>query len=473
MSGRFGASTCCTSIRKEQECMHPSATKASPSSLPLPPGPPARFWGGNMREYSRDPLAFMTNLAREYGDIALFHFGRRRACLLNHPAYIEQVLVTNQRSFRSPSRPGTDEELFFGRGLLTSNGDAWLRQRRLAQPAFHRERIAAYGQMMVAFTERMIAPWRVGETRDIHRDIMRLTLEIAVKTLFDADITREATAIGAALDVTMERFASPASLAELPLKIPTPGNLRFKRAVRDLERIIYELIRQRRADRQDRGDLLTMLVTARDEAGDQLTDQQVRDEVMTLLLAGHETTALALSWAVYLLAQHPECAAHLQAELQSVLGNRPPTVADVPRLRYTAQVINESLRLYPPIYIMTRAAAEECVIGGYALPPGTRIGMSPWVMHRDPRYYPAPERFNPDRWAEETAATLPRFAFFPFGGGPRLCIGQAFAMMEAVLVLATIAQQFRPALVRDQPVALWPSLTLRPKGALRVVLGCP
>ena len=438
-----------------------------------PPGPKAHFLVGNLPELRRGRLDFYTRCAREYGDIAAFRFGPRRAVLLSHPDYIEQVLVTANRRFIKHFALRRSR-LLLGNGLLTSEGDFWRRQRRLAQPAFHRNRVAAYGDLMVAYGERMLSTWQDGETRDIHADMMSTTLDIVAKVLFNADVADKAREVGTAMEVVQASFLARLNnllLLLLPESVPAPSTLRLRGAVHQLEKIIYPIIQQRRASGDDPGDLLTMLLQVRDEDdGSRMTDQQLRDEVLTLFIAGHETTAIALSWTWYLLAQHPEVEAQLVAELQSVLAGRSPTVADLPALKYTEMVVLESMRLYPPAWLIGREAIEEYEIGSYRIPAGGTVLMSQWVVHRDPRFFDAPETFNPDRWADDLAKRLPRFAYFPFGGGPRLCIGNTFAQMEAILLLATVAQRYHLALVPDHPVAPQPSITLRPKDGIKVVV---
>lgn len=379
-------------------------------------------------------------------------------------------MVTNHHNFIK-AKPLRANRCLLGNGLLTSEGDFWLRQRRLVQPVFHRDRIAAYGEVIVDYTERMLATWQEGETCDIHEEMKRLTLAVVTKTLFDTDVAGEAKELSDALEVVMEQHTARRRLSFLiPETIPTPSNLRFERAVRRLDVIIYSIIRHRRATCEDTGDLLSMLLHTHDEDSSQMTDQQLRDEAMALFLGGYDTPALALSWVWYLLSQHPEVEDKLAVELQAVLGGLVPNVAHLPQLRYTEMVVRESMRLYPPAWIITREALQDCNIGGYKLPAGTTVLMSQWVMHRDWRYFDNPEEFNPDRWANDLAKRLPKYAYFPFGGGSRICIGSSFAMMEAVLLLATIAQKFRLTLVPGHLVTPWPSLTLRPKGGVRVVL---
>ena len=392
------------------------------------------------------------------------------AHFLYHPADIEYVLVTNAKNFiKSRSLRTPFFRRLVGNGLLTSEGEIWKRQRRLAQPAFHRQRISAYADVMVDYAGGMIADWREGDERDIHRDMMRLTLEIVVKTLFNADVSGEADKVGQVLSQIAKPFASQATVKWiLDNRLPTSTHRRFNRAAREIDEIVYRLIAERRTSGSDEGDLLSMLLAAHDEDGSQMNDKQLRDEVMTLFLAGHETTALTLSWAWYLLAQNPEAETRFHAELDEVLGDRLPTVADLARLQYTEMIGKESMRLYPPAYALGREAIEECEIGGYRVPAGAQVFMFQWATQRDPRFFAEPDKFRPERWTEEFSSSLPKYAYFPFGGGPRACIGNYFAMMEIVMLLATVGQRFRFSLVPDHEVSLMPAMSLRPANGIRV-----
>ena len=436
-----------------------------------PPGPKGHPLTGNLFDYTRDHLGFLTRCAREYGDVVRLRFINVQTYLLNTPDHIEYVLVRNNRNFIKSK--GIRHSLgFLGDGLLTSEGSFWRRQRRLAQPAFHRERIEAYGRVMVECAEHEISGWKSNEIRNVHEEMARLTLDIVAKTLFGALLTVEFEEVGAALETIAQRFTGRGGvLFHLPEKVPTPANLRFRQAVRSLDGVIYRLIEGRRASGERNGDLLSMLLKVRDEeTGEGMTDRQLRDEAMTVVLAGHETTANALSWTWHLLAGHPEAEAKLFEELREVLAGRAPTAEDLPRLGYADAVIKESMRLYPPVWAFGREALKDCEIGGYHVPAGTQLVMSQWVMHRDPRYYENPGKFRPERWAEGSTEKPPKYAYFPFGGGPRLCIGRPFAKMEAVLLLATIAQRFRLSLASGRPVMPQPSITLRPKGGTKMVL---
>jgi cytochrome P450 len=435
----------------------------------FPPGPSPTSRSGSFKNYSRDPLGFLPILAREYGDIVTMRFYNFRVYYVNHPDYIEEVLVNQARKFIKGRILRANKGLF-GNGLLTSEGDFWLRQRRLAQPAFHRARIAAYAKTMVRFTERMQEGWRDGQTLDVHAEMTRLTLQIVAKTLFDADVDADAQEVGRALEAIMEHNSDFRRLILTPSWLPTLRNIRAALAVRRLNKIMYRIIGQRRTAGQDAGDLLSMLLHAQDEDGSRMTDRQLRDEVITLFLAGHETTALTLSWTWWLLAQHPQTEAKVHAELNSALGGRAPTLEDLPKLRYLDHVITESMRLYPPAWGMARLAIEDAEIAGYTIRKGCGVSLSQWVVHRDPRWYESPEEFRPERWEGDLLKRLPRFAYFPFGGGPRQCIGNSFALMEAALILATIAQKFQLRLVSGHTVAPLASITLRPRNGIRVTL---
>lgn len=440
----------------------------------VPQGPRGHFLLGVMPEFNRDSLGFIERLRRDYGDVVSARFFYVPSYFLFHPDHIEQVLATNNRNFIKPLSFRTPFfQRLVGRGLLTSEGDFWRRQRRLAQPAFHRERIAAYAARMVEDAEALVDTWRDGEIRDAHRDMMRLTMEIVTHTLFNVDVTDDADKVARALSILVEPFGSQATLKWiLDNRFPTPANRRFHKVAAQLDEVVYRIIGQRRAaGNKDQGDLLSMLLQAHDDDGSQMTDQQLRDEVITLFLAGQETTALTLSWAWSLLARHPEAEQKLWRELDEVLeGGRAPRAEDFPRLKFTEMVVKESMRLYPPAYIVGREAVEDCEIGGYKAPAGTQVFMPTWVVHRDARFFDGPDQFRPERWTPEFAAALPKYAYFPFGGGPRVCIGNSFAMMEIVLVLATIARRFRLEMVSSRPPALVPAMSLRPRDGIRMIL---
>lgn len=425
---------------------------------------------GNLPDFRRDRLAFLTNAARTYGDVAAFRLGQRRVYLVSHPDLLEQVLVTANRQFIKHFALRLNP-LVFGKGLLTSEGDFWLRQRRLMQPAFQRLRVATYAPIMVDLTEQMLRRWQPGQACDIHNEMMQLTLAIAARTLFDAEAGSKADEVREALKVLQDSFLVRFNrLLPTPTWVPTPHNLQLKRAIRRLDNLLYQFIQQRRRSGETHRDLLSLLLEARDEQDHTgMNDKQLRDEMMTLFLAGHETTALSLSWTWYLLAQHPEVAARLAAEVDA-LGTRSLAFEDLPKLAYTETVVLESMRLCPPVYTIGREALEPCTLGGYHVPAGTTLLMSQWVLHHDPRFWEEPDRFLPERWTEANEQRRPRFAYFPFGAGPRVCIGNHFALMETVLVLATIAAKYRFTLQAEQTIKPVPTFTLRPSPGIPAVL---
>ena len=447
------------------------------NELRFPPGPRARYPGELFVTISRDTLGLLSRVAREHGDVAGFRLGPQRMVLLSHPDDIRDLLVTNQRNFHK-GRGLERAKLLLGEGLLTSEGDFHLRQRRLAQPAFHRQRIAAYGDTMGQYAARVCDRWRDGQTIDVHDEMMRLTLAVVAKTLFDADIERaEAAEVGAALTQTFRSFG----FAILPFTEMLdrlhflPPVRRFRDARARLDAVIYRMIAEHRADPRDRGDLLSMLLLAQDTEAEAsasgaargMTDEQMRDECMTIFLAGHETVSNALTWTFYLLSNAPEVRARVEEEATALAG-RVPGADDMPQLSYTRAVIAEAMRLYPPAWVVGRRALGACEMGGFSIPARSVVLTSQFLVHRDPRWWPDPERFDPDRWVPGTAQhaageNRPKFAYFPFGGGTRVCIGEQFAWMEAVLLLTTIVQRWRLSLEPGHPVAIEAIITLRPK----------
>jgi cytochrome P450 len=436
----------------------------------LPPGPRSRIPGKLLFSFRRNTLGFLQRLAREYGDISQFMVGPQHIFFINHPDYAKDVLVTGQRNFVK-GRGLERAKLLLGNGLLTSEGELHRRQRRLAQPAFHRERIASYGDVMAAYAVRARERWRDGATYDMAQEMMQLTLAVVGKTLFDADIEGEAREIGDALTTTFELLMlAMYPFTELLDRLPLPSVNRFRRARARLDATIFRMIEERRSECRDgrcvdRGDLLSMLLLAQDSEGDGggMTDQQLRDEAMTLLVAGHETTANALTWTWYLLSEHPEVEARLHAEVDAALAGSTPRADDVLRLPYARMVLAESMRLYPPAWVLGRRAISDHELDGYLIPARSIVLLSQYIVHRDPRFYPHPERFDPERWTPEAQSARPKFAYFPFGAGPRQCIGEQFAWMEATLVLATIAQRWRLRLVPGHLVEPYPLVTLRPR----------
>ncbi|VEP17474.1 Unspecific monooxygenase [Hyella patelloides LEGE 07179] len=433
------------------------------------PHPKAKFFLGHLPSLSKERIEFLTQCAREYGDIVPLRLGNTPALFLNRPEYIEQVL-NNRKLF---VKKGNALRRLLGEGLITSEGESWFRQRRLIQPVFHQKQIATYADVMVANTEQMLEDWQNGEIRNVHQDMMSLTLNIIVKTIFSIDLShQEAKTIAFALDIALEYFQKMPG--QNPLQwLPTPESWRVKRAIEALDRTIYNIISQRRNSNEAKAktDLLSMLMQTQDEAdGSVMSDKQLRDEVATLIFAGHETTANALSWMWILLSEHPQVQSKLLTELTAVLGDRYPTLADIPNLPYTNMVIKEAMRLYPPVPLILRKAAQNCEIGGYFVPAECVLLMSQWTMHRHPSYFKDPDLFIPERWANDLEKQLPKGVYFPFGDGSRICIGKNFALIEAVLIVATIAPKFQISLSPNQQIVPQASISLRPKHGLKVVI---
>ncbi len=436
-----------------------------------PPGPKGRLLLGLLPEFRRNAPEFLLGVARDHGDLAYFRLGRQHIYVVSHPDWIKDVLVTHQANF-TKSRMLERARVLLGDGLLTSKGEFHTRQRRLVQPGFHRDRLPGYGAAMVECAERCRDRWESGATFDVSKEMMRLTLAIVARTLFSADVTSEADEIGAALTQVFELFETVLMpFSEWIEKLPLPSVRRFERARARLDQTIYRIIAEHRASGCDNGDLLSMLLLAQDdETHGGMTDQQVRDEALTLFLAGHETTANALTWTWYLLSQNPEAEAKLHAEIDRVLAGRLPTLEDLPQLRYTEMVFSEAIRLYPPAWGVGRRAIEDYRVGGHTIPARSILLMSPYVVHRNPRWFPEPEKFDPERWLPERAAERPKFSYFPFGGGARVCIGERFAVMEGVLLLATIAQRWRLRLVPGHRVETKALITLRAKYGMQMTI---
>jgi len=442
-----------------------------------PPGPRTRSPLG-LVAFRRDPLATIAMLHRQYGDLVMFRILHRRVYLIADPQLIQEVLVTQNANFtKSPVLKRS--KALLGDGLLTSEEPLHLRQRRLTQPAFHRERLRGYAGTMVAFTNEWLERWErewpaliaAGQHVDLHAEAMQLTLSIVSKALYNADMRRDARSIsevGSAVANMYRLITLP--FAEQLIKLPLPVSRQFRAARDRLDKLMYGLIAERRASQEDKGDLLSMLLMAQDNEGDggQMSDTQIRDEILTLFLAGHETTANALSWTWYLLASNPGAERRLFEEVDSVLGGREPLADDVESLRYTYAVFAESMRLYPPAWAMGRTPKEPFELGGYRIPAGVICFISQWLMHRDPRFWPEPKRFLPERWLTPDTER-PKFAYFPFGAGPRLCVGERFAWMEGVLILARVAQRWRFRLAPGARIVPLPVITLRLKYGLPVI----
>lgn len=446
---------------------------AAATTAVFPPGPKTFLPFGVLRPFRKDAPAFLLKMRQQYGDVVFLRMGIQNVYLLNHPDLIKDVLVTHQTNF-TKSRVLQRAKRMLGEGLLTAEGSFHLRQRRMIQPAFHRDRLKGYATSMAEWGVRTSERWQPGQTVDMANEMMRLTLAVVAQTLFSTNVEDDATEIGESLEAILDLF----NLVMLPFseileKLPLPFVKRFERARDTLDQIIYRMIAERRASGEDKGDLLSMLLMALDDedrASGGMTDQQVRDEAMTLFLAGHETTANALTWTWYLLSQHPQIAARMQKEIDEVLGGRVPGFDDLPNLKYVEMVLAEGMRLYPPAWAVGRKAIGPHQIGEYTAEPGSIMLMSQYVMHRDPRYFPDPERFDPDRWLPEIAAQRPKFSYFPFGGGSRLCIGERFAWMEGVLLLAILAAKWNPQLVPGHPVQHKAMITLRPRYGMKMIL---
>jgi cytochrome P450 len=450
--------------------------------MTYPPGPSTWSFGfGTARQIKRDILGFYMRMARTYGDVVYMRLGPYRDYSFFHPDAIREVLVTKARHFEKMPMQRRIFSRWIGNGLLISEGDVWLRQRRLMQPAFHPRRFAAYGRMMVECTRQMLDAWLQGSPSGGSVDVplgaalTDLTLAIICKTMFGADVRGEARQLGQAVavlnEVAMREMMNPLLT---PDWLPLPFKFRKRWAIRLLHGTLEQIIRERRADGEDRGDLLSMLLLARDEEGDGagLSDEEIRDQAMTFFLAGHDTTAAGLLWALYLLAKHPEAEARVAAEVSSVLQDRLPAAEDAAKLLYTQMVLREAMRLYPPaIGAFARCVTEEVQIAGYTLHPGSVVHVFNYVTHHDPRWFPDPERFDPERFAAGWEQRAPQFAYWPFGGGPRVCIGNQFAFLEMTLIVATLMQRCRLETPPGQPDAVpVATLALRPKDEIRLRL---
>ncbi|MFL5318485.1 MAG: cytochrome P450 [Myxococcaceae bacterium] len=439
-----------------------------------PTGPKAEsLLLGHLPEIRRNPLQFILRTGREYPGIAKLRMGTLRAHLISDPEAVKRVLQDHVQNYTKDHLSYTFMRYVLGNGLLTSQGTFWLRQRRLAQPAFHRQRIAGMAKVMTDGATDLVRRWSEdpNEPRDIVEEMMQLTVQVASNALFGTGVERsQIDRVSSSFNVLsaqlVERFRT---FRLVPPVLPTKYDREFRTAHRTLNEVVREIVAAKRAHFEDTGDLLSMLMLAKDEdTGEQMTDEQLRSEVTTMLLAGHETTATALSWLWAMLEQNPEAERKLHAELAQVLGGRTPTFEDVPKLAYTKMVIEETMRLYPPVYVLSRQVKEDDVLCGFRIRKGSAVDLSPYLMHRLPQYWDAPDEFRPDRFTSEEQAKRPRFLYMPFLGGPRQCIGNNFAMMEAQLVVATIAQQFAPRTLDGKVPEADPLVTLRPRGGLHM-----
>ena len=444
----------------------------------LAPGPKGLPLLGSVLPAWRDPLGLFLGGRAEYGDVVRFKFGHFEYYLVNDPNVVKHVLVDNPKAY-TKSRNYLGLKIVLGEGLLTSEGEHWRRQRKLAQPAFHRDKLAGFAEQMSTATRDMLLRWKREENSRpfcIHAEMMRLTFRIVGLTLFSSDVDGDAKGVGEALEVAMHWANDQAeSIIRFPQYIPTPGNLRFKRAKRTLDDVVFRLIAERRDSARKTNDfgsdLLGMLMAATEEggvAGSGMDDQQLRDEIITMILAGHETTANLLSWTFYLLSKHPEVERRVREEARRVLGDRDPVLEDMKGLEYTRMVLEEALRLYPPAWVFERQAVTGDKLGDYDIVPGAIVGICPYVMHRHPDHWENPEGFDPERFRPERADKRPRYAYLPFGGGPRTCVGNHFAMMEAQILLSMIVREHRLELEPSHPVVLDPVITLRPKNGIHV-----
>jgi cytochrome P450 len=440
------------------------------SAMSLPPGPPprdgivasARYFAG----FFFDPIGFVSQRFATYGDIYYAPSGGTGLYVLRHPDHLREVLVTRAASFHKKHTAFERLGLVLGEGLLTTDGETWKRQRRMVQPAFAHARLAGYARVMTEEAARAAGGWRDGEVLDVGREMMQLTLRVVSRTLFGHDVPAgQIETVGRAMTLFQRSILRPQLL---PQFLPSPGRRRLARSLEALDRMIYDIIGARRTSGgAPASDLLQMLVDAVDEEGDggRLTERELRDQLVTLFLAGHETTSHALTWTLYLLSQNPDAERTLHEELDRVLGERDPAYDDLDRLPYTRQVIEESMRLYPPVYSMARKAHEDTEIGGYRVPAGSEVILWIYLTHRDPRFYPEPDAFRPERFAPVEEASRPKLAYLPFGAGPRACIGKVFAMLEARLLLATVARRWRLEFGGRGRVTGEPRITLVPKGA--------
>jgi len=441
----------------------------------IAPGPPGYPLVGNLFEFRHDVLKLGVNAARTYGDVVRFRLGPHVIHLINHPNHVEHVLVHNQANYDRATRSAAQIALVCGQSLLTTSGAIWLRERRLVQPALQYRSVGAFVSIMTSATAAMLDRWSShasdGRPLDVASELSRLTYTIVGKALFGADVSRDAEvverALGTLLDLTYARLER---LINLPLWVPSPGNLRFHEARLAIDRVVYRIINERRERHEDQADLLAHLLRAVDDGGDRgMTSTQLRNETLTLLLSGHETTASALAWTLFLLSTHPEIERRLRSEVAAVIGDaREPSLEDISHLEYTGMVLNEALRLYPPIWVLERRAIAGDVIGGYHIPAGSTVVVSPFILHRHEAFWPDPGSFDPERFAAPQAAGRPAHAYLPFGAGPHQCVGAHFAALEARIILVMLVQRYRLELMPDPPVEPKPGITLRLRHGLQM-----
>lgn len=455
----------------------PSRPNTGPNRFQFPPGPPDPPIIGKSYQYVRQPIELMQDAAR-YGDLVTMSVKPWLVYLLNHPDLIKEVLVTNHTRIGRWRNVKAFKHLM-GEGLVTSDDPLHLRQRRMMQPQFHRDMIEGYSETMTRYAVQFSQGWQHGSEVDIYEEMRDLTLKIVVKTLFSIDLPSEVEKLGKAFELSnhyiTRRFNQYERMNALLHALPLPFTLRFKHQLSYLDRLVYGLIEQRRREEDDNGDLLSLMLQASDDAQEgtekaRMTDKQVRDETVTMFAVGHETVTVALTWAWYLLSIHPDAQARFHAELDEVLGDLPPSLDSIGGLKFTEQVITEAMRLYPPIWRTGRLVNQPFVLANYEIPQGALLCIAPIITHRDPRWFDDPEEFRPERWTPEFRDRLPRFAYFPFGGGPRLCIGEGFAWMEMKLIMAVLGQHWQVRSDPNRKVALNPLISLRPKSRLKLFL---
>jgi cytochrome P450 len=434
------------------------------------PGPKGQFLLGSINEFNNNTLEFVKDI-RRYGDLAKFKFGPFPIFVVSHPDYIHDVMVKNADKYYKPSFNKAILEAMLGNGLFINDGDSWKRQRRLVQPAFHAKRISAYADIITNYANELGDEWQKGGTRRIDLDMTAITMRIIAKALFDADIRHDTAEVGEAirdaLEVAEGEFKTP---FPIPRWLPLERNRKLRRVVARLDKLIQDFINERRASSEDKGDLLSLLLSARDEDNTTMTDKQVRDEAMTLFGAGHETTAVTMTWIWYLLSQNPQAEAKLHEELDHVLGGRLPTMEDLALLPYTEMIVKEAMRMYPAAWGTSREVHEPVLLGGHMMKKRQTVFINIYGMHYDPRFFENPEQFNPERFSAENEKLIPKYAYVPFGAGPRICIGNAFAIMEARLILATLAQRFELSVAPNFKVVPDRQFTLKPKYGLEMVI---